>query len=187
MTARRGFVALLIAGLVLLVVLLLTGVWLSFRYEPRGIFLGSNSEAIGQVRSHVDATRTLHRLAAFVLIPVLLAAAVIGCVGTSRSRRVAVAGLGAALVGVGVATAISGHRLAWSQIGIWATTPAHPLDLRGVWLGDPVVRVVIVGRRIVPVTRFRREAWIHMTLLPTLVLGAGVGLLVLVRRRQRPG
>ncbi len=186
MTARRGFVALLIAGLVLVVVLLLTGVWLSFRYEPRGIFLGSNSQAIGQVRSHVDATRTLHRLAAFAFVPVLVAAAVTGCVATFGSRRVVVGGLGVLLVGLGAATAISGQRLAWSQIGIWATNQPHPLDLRGVWLSDELVRLVIVGRRIVPVTRFRREAWLHVTLLPALVVGTGIGLLLLVQGRQRP-
>ncbi len=187
MTAGRVFVALAVASLVLVVILLLSGVWLSFRYEPQGIFLGSNSQAIGRVESHVDLTRTLHRVAAFVLVPVLLALALTALLAAVRARRIVVGIVGVLVVGLGIVAAVSGQRLAWSQIGIWATTPLRPLDLRGVWLTDELVRAVVVGRRIVDIGDFRREAWLHVTLVPALVVLTGVGLLLLVRTRSRPG
>jgi hypothetical protein len=98
-----------------------------------GIFLGSNSQAIGRVESHLDLTRTAHRLAAFALT---------GLTTASGSRRLAVGAAGVLVVGLGVAAAISD---------------------------------------------FRREAWLHVTLLPALLAAAGVALLLLVRTRCRPG
>ncbi len=186
-SAGRVFVALAVAALVLVVVLVLSGVWLSFRYQPQGIFLGSNSQAIGRVESHVDLTRTAHRVAAFALVPVLVGAAITGVVAAIRSRRVTAGIVGVLVVGLGIVAAVGGQRLAWSQIGIRATASPPALDLRGVWLTDDVIRAVVVGRRVVPVGDFRREAWLHVTLVPALVVLAGVGLLLLVRTGRRPG
>lgn len=187
MTARRAFVTLGITCLVLVVVLVLTGLWLSFRYEPRGIFLGSNSQAIGRVESHVDPTRTLHRFAAFAIVPLLAAFAVSGGVAALRSRRVATAATGVLLVALGLAAAIGGHRLAWSQVGVWSTASSRRLDLRGVWLSDALVRFAIIGRRVVPIDDFRREAWLHVTLVPAVLVLTGAGLALLVRTPRRPG
>jgi quinol-cytochrome oxidoreductase complex cytochrome b subunit len=178
------FVGLAVAALVLVVILLLSGVWLSFRYEPQGIFLGSNSQAIGRVESHVDLTRTLHRFAAFVLVPVLVGAAIAGVLAAVRSRRVAVGVVGGAVVALGVGTAIGGQRLAWSQIGIPPTETPRALDLHGVWLTDELVRIAVVGTRVVAIDDFRREAWLHVALLPLLVVLAGVGLVLLVGTRR---
>lgn len=190
LAARRWLVWSSRVAAALFVVLAATGVWLAFRYEPAGVFLGSDAEPIAGATSHVDPVRTLHRLAAFAIVPsvlVAVGAAIATIVPWARTRRVVgVTALAIATLGTTLLAAIGGHRIAFGQVGLWRVTLGErPRGFLPLFGSD--VRFVFVGATRYPVEEFEHLVVAHAAVLPLVLVLFAVLLGVAVRGGRRPG
>jgi quinol-cytochrome oxidoreductase complex cytochrome b subunit len=160
----------------LFAVLVATGVWLLFEYQPAS----ERSWAI-------DAAHEIHHITALLFIVALVAA--LGVLGwRARERRGAVGtALGVAAFVLGAFVAVlanrSGRLLAWDQLALWAVRLRGD-DIRGVVDIPATVRFVIVdGNEITPST-FSALMVLHAAVLPSVAVAMVVALTVFSRRRR---
>ena len=150
--------------------LLATGLWLTFRYVP------------GPGRAWtVSAAHEVHRFAgyAFSVVAVLLAVDLaLGADGRHVRRAwTRIAATVVLVVAVGVAL-VSGPKLAWTQLALWAVTVGD--DLRGVF--HTQVKYVLVDGTELSLSSFHRWAWIHILVVPLVIVASA---LVLTKRTWR--
>lgn len=172
-TYARACRALVAAAGAAMVVLVLTGAWLTRWYRPVHAAFGGGDSVPG-----VRAAIALHRVGAGVLL--LAGGLLLGLRLGSAARR-ATAAPAALLVAAGVGLVSSGRRLAWTVLGLRAVTVN--LDAAGMLFAAFHSRFIVVpGHGEVRPAVFRAVLGVHAVVLPLLV----AGLLWLDRRRQ-PG
>jgi hypothetical protein len=160
--ARRAVLTLLAVGVVALGV---SGVCLTWTYAP-----GPTGPELARDVHRVSAVLTTILLA--LLTALLIAERIRHRMTTRRVAAPPWRWLTASVGGVAAATAglLTGPRLAWDQLALWAVTVVDPPDyrgLRGPW-GD--IRFVIVDGREVSPGSYKTWAIVHVVVLPLLVL-----------------
>ena len=162
----------------LLVVLVATGVTLSFRYRPD---ISYANVADMEQRSMLTA-RSAHRLASALFLPAVgcLAIASIGLFLTRRDRGPVVFPLLAG--GLTLAAAFTGYLLPWDQLSLWAVTVGT--DMRGYApiLRGHRVKYVLLGSTEVSTATMSRWFWVHTAVLPLVIIGVLAALVVSARR-----
>jgi len=162
----------------LFAVLVATGVWLLFEYQPAS----ERSWAI-------DAAHEIHHITGLLFVVALVAT--LGVLGwRARERRGAVGmavGVTAFVLGafVSVLANRSGRLLAWDQLALWAVRLGGD-GIRGVVDIPATVRFVIVdGNELTPST-FSALTVLHAAVLPLVAVAMVVAMTVFARpRRER--
>lgn len=168
---RAQLVLLAVLG-VLLLVLLVSGLILVFRYVPAG------------PHHHRSAAQTVHRWAStlFVLAALGMLAVSIAVSLERRLRRgVPAWALGAALFVAAAFASFSGYLLPWDQLALRAVM--KPTSLRGFQFvfHKSAVQFVLLGGFEVGAATVRRWFWIHTAVVPVVLLITGW---FVARRRQ---
>jgi quinol-cytochrome oxidoreductase complex cytochrome b subunit len=148
------------------VVLIVTGIALYFRYRPTA------AQAWNQPLLQVDIQqagriRIVHHVASTLALYTSVIAAVLLLVG-GRAGRWRWIGLPILVAAV----SYTGYLLPWDQLALWAVTVGTNLDGYGALFGDQVKFVIIDGVEISPGTLI---SWL---LVHMLVLGPAVAVLV---------
>ncbi|MBV8160861.1 MAG: hypothetical protein JO265_08060 [Acidimicrobiia bacterium] len=175
--AHRSLLAVL--GLLFLV-LLVTGVWLAFRYQPSGSFAAARPEG---------TLRVVHRVTSSVFL--LAAVATFGLSIAVSFERALRRGTPAWVVGVvlavgAVAAGITGYLLPWEEL---ALAPVSPGEFRGFGFlfGSSNVRFVLIGSTEVATATIRTWFLVHTIAIPLGLVGLGVsGWRVTRRARVSP-
>lgn len=167
-------------------VLLVTGVVLFFEYHPSLSGVWDDYFDINPSRSYelARATTGVHRVAAFVAVPLVIAAAVLIVAerwprNRGRSRRAAVA-IGLGLVATVLFGSFTGPLLAWDQLGLWAVTVGADWSgySRLVLDADEVRFAIVDGAQITLGTLVR---WL---VVHTVVVGALLAVLLVAAWRR---
>jgi quinol-cytochrome oxidoreductase complex cytochrome b subunit len=160
---------------VLLVVLLGTGLWLAFRYQPSGSFQGSRPESILRVTHRV--TSTLFLFVALVAFGLSIAVSVEGAL--KRGTPAWVVGF-VVLVGA-LAAVFTGRLLPWDQL---ALAPVRPGEFRGYGFlfGHSGVQFVLVGSSEVTKGTVRAWFFVHTAAIPVALIALGLAALRLTRK-----
>jgi quinol-cytochrome oxidoreductase complex cytochrome b subunit len=149
-------------------VLVVTGAWLWFRYQP-------DPEWFGDGAAPVRWPQALHAVAGGVVgIVVLLAT--LAAWAARREARGRPVGLAATVAALGLAfgAAYSGYLIAWEQLALYAVTVG---DVRGMGvLWDPDVRFVIVDGVEVAAATVQRWAVAHVLLGAALAAAVALGI-----------
>ncbi len=153
-------------GGIALLVLVATGVYVTFRYRPDA--------------SGTDlAMARLHRWSGIVVGPV--AVVITALLIPRRVLRVYVAVL--VFFVAWTFTTATGRRLVWDQVGLSEVTVGH--DVHGVFfLHHPAVFVLVDGHEY-SWEHFRNLFWLHSALLPMVMAAAFVGGILWARRLRR--
>jgi len=165
---------------VLLVILIATGIALTFRYRPT---VNRPYASVTDLEPRSPITlRGVHRLAAAVFVPAVgaLAIATIGLFLARRTRAPIALSLFAGLATL--AASFTGYLLPWDQLALWAVTVGT--DMRGYApiLRHGNVKYVILGSREIDVTTFNRWFWTHTVLIPVVIVAVLVALVMAARR-----
>ena len=159
----------------LLVVLLVTGLWLAFRYQPSGSFVGARPQSVLRVTHRV--TSTVFLLVALAAFALSIAVSVEGAL--KRGTPAWVAGL-VIMVGA-LAAAFTGRLLPWNEL---ALAPVRAGEFRGYGFlfGHSNVHVVLVGSG--EFTRGSLHTWflVHTVAIPLALVALGIGASRLTRR-----
>jgi quinol-cytochrome oxidoreductase complex cytochrome b subunit len=174
------YVALLVVTL-LFVVLVVTGVWLSLRYEPsvRSPFVSG-----GAAPGMVSATRSTHAIAAYSLV---LAVATLGIVTIAlfairRQWWRVIVPLGGGLLAL--LSAFTGYLLPWDQLSLHAVTVGTRITGYGPILRGDNVKYVLIGTAEVSSSTLSEWFWIHTVVLSGAMLLALISIALLARRGQ---
>jgi len=152
-------------GGIALVVLVVSGVYVTFRYRPDAA--GAN---LGMVRLHKWSSYVVG-LAAIVLMVLVV------------PRRIMRAWIPIATFFVAFTfAAVSGARLVWDQVGLFEVTPGH--DVQGMFFLHHAALFVRVNGHEYSWGHHRNGFWLHAVVLP-LVMAAAFAIAVLWARRLR--
>ena len=159
----------------LLLVLVVTGILLAFRYQPSGSFQGARPQSW---------MRSTHRVASRLFV--FSALATFGFSIAVSVERLLKRGAPAWLVGLlimlgALAASFTGYLLPWDQL---ALAPLRPGEYRGFafLFGHPEVKFVLIGSVEVGKQTVRNWFFVHTVAIP-LALGAiGIVALRLTRR-----
>ena len=159
----------------LLLVLVVTGILLAFRYQPSGSFQGARPQSW---------MRSTHRVASRLFV--FSALATFGFSIAVSVERLLKRGTPAWLVGLlimlgALAASFTGYLLPWDQL---ALAPLRPGEYRGFafLFGHPEVKFVLIGSVEVGKQTVRNWFFVHTVAIP-LALGAiGIVALRLTRR-----
>jgi quinol-cytochrome oxidoreductase complex cytochrome b subunit len=165
----------------LFVVLIATGIGLSFRYRPTVTRPYASVTGL-EPRSPITL-RAVHRLAAALFVPAVgaLAIASIGLLLARRKRAPIAFPL---LAGVAtLAAAFTGYLLPWDQLSLWAVTVGSDMRGYGPILRHHGVKFVILGSSEIDVGTFSRWFWTHTVVLPVVIVAMLIALALTVRRR----
>jgi quinol-cytochrome oxidoreductase complex cytochrome b subunit len=174
---RAQRVAVLVLAFLFLV-LLASGLWLVFGYQPSGSFAGARAESW---------VRVTHRVASFVFgFAALITFGISIAVSYERRLR---AGVPAWVVGfvllLGAGTAaISGYLLPWDALALPPVRANSEIRGYGFLFGHPDVKFVLIGSIEVAVSTLRRWFLFHAAVFPLALLVVG-GVLWAVTRRTR--
>lgn len=137
---------------------MLTGAWLTRWYQPAPSF------AAGRRPTGVVVAIALHRLGAGTLL--VAAGLLLGVRLASAARRALSPAL---LTAAAVGLVVTGRRLAWSGLGLWAVKAN--VDGAGMLFAafDSTVRFVFVGADEVSPATFRAILAVHALALPLAV------------------
>ena len=162
---------------VLFLVLLGTGIWLAFRYQPSGSFTGARPEG---------GVRVAHRVASRLFVFAALATfgfsiAVSVERGLKRGTPAWVVGL-VIMLGA-LAASFTGYLLPWDQLALASLRPA---DYRGFsfLFGHPEVKFVLLGAVEVGKETVQRWFFVHTVAIPVALLALGVLGIRLTRRTR---
>jgi len=177
---QRTHRILLLVLAVLFLVLLGTGIWLAFRYQPTGSFQAARPQ--GWIRS---THRTASRLFLFAALATLgFSIAVSVERGLKRGMPAWVVGL-AVMLG-GLVAGLSGYLLPWDQL---ALAPVRSGEYRGFsfLFGHPEVKFVLIGAVEVGKNTVQRWFFVHTVIIPVALVALGaVGVRVTRRARIAP-
>lgn len=160
---------------VLTAVVVVTGVYVTFRYRP-----DATGFRLGMQR--------LHGLAGVALAVVVVVGLAAYVWERRPDRRYGLpAFVVVAVMAVGfVVTAGLGQDLAWDQVALRAVVFGELGRFQGVVLDDLPLQFLIVGRDEVSVDDFRRTAWLHLLVLPALLALGTAAVFGWTRRHARP-
>ena len=164
----------------LFVILLVTGVVLTFRYRPTVAYTD-----VRELEHHpVFTARRVHRLASSLFLPAMacLAVSSIGLFLARRERTPVVWPLVAA--GLSVVAAITGYLLPWDQLALWAVTVGTNMQGYRPILRGHDVKFVLLGTREVSPATLSRWYWVHAVVLPVLLVAALIVIVLRARRRR---
>ena len=180
---RAWRVAIRVAGWVvvgLLVVLVATGIALTFRYRPDVSSAYANVTSL-EHRS-VFSARSVHRFAAVLLLPAVgcLTIACIGLFVVRHDHRWIALPLvaGALTVGAG----ISGYLLPWDQLALWRVSVGTNMQGYMPILRGHDVKFVLIGAQEMSTATFSRWFWVHSVAVPVALVGVLLALGFAVRR-----
>jgi quinol-cytochrome oxidoreductase complex cytochrome b subunit len=171
----------LVALIAAFVVLLATGLYLTWNYRPTGAFAWAKVMDL-DVDKLPTTIRSLHQIAARIFVLLGLGVAVMATVLAVRRRRVGPGLAGVAMLVTTLAASVTGLFLPWDQLGLWAVTVGT--DYKGyapIITGDQIRFVDVSGSRISPST-FTRWFFAHEVVVPVLLIALGVVLFRLARR-----
>jgi len=174
---QRSHRAVLAILAILLLVLLGTGLWLVFRYQPSGSFQGARPQSMLRVAHRV--TSTLFLLVALAAFGLSIAVSVEGAL--KRGTPAWVAGL-VIMVGA-LAAAFTGRVLPWDQL---ALAPVRAGEFRGYGFlfGHSNVHFVLVGSAEVTKGTVRTWFFVHTAAIPVGLVAVGLGALRMTRKRR---
>jgi hypothetical protein len=160
-------------------VILVTGLYLTFRYRP-----GTSAKGAGVPdRSWlVGVAQTLHALTGYLFVVVVIVTVGLAIAVTARRGRsiAAVVASGLGLLFVSLAFVITGRRLPWSGVSGFAP------GFDGI-LGFPgSVQKVVVGTDELNPGRFQAEAWVHIAGLTVFAVFAAWWMLGALQSRRDP-
>ena len=169
----------------LLVVLVATGVTLSFRYRPD--VSGAYANVADLEQRSILSARSAHRLAAAGFLPAVgcLAIASIGLFLTRRERGPTVLPLLAG--GLTLAAVFTGYLLPWDQLSLWAVSVGTNMRGYGPIIRGHSVKYVLIGSTEVGTATFSRWFWVHTVLVPLVMVAVLAALVINVRRRPVRG
>ena len=172
--AHRALVAVLA---VLFLVLLGTGIWLAFRYQPSGSFRGARAQSW---------VRQTHQMASRLFI--FTALATFGLSIAVSVERALKRGTPAWVVGLvtmlgALAASFTGFLLPWDQL---ALAPVRSGEYRGYafLFSHPEVKFVLIGAVEVGKTTVRNWFFLHTVAIPIALVAVGVVALRLTRRKR---
>ena len=152
---------------VLFLVLLATGLWVAFRYQPSGTFEAAKPQ------SWIRAThRTASRLFIFTALAVFgMSIAISVERALKRGTPAWVVGL-VTMVGA-LAASLSGYLLPWDQL---ALAPVRTSEYRGYafLFGHPEVKFVLIGSVEVGKATVQRWFFVHTAAIPVALVALGV-------------
>jgi quinol-cytochrome oxidoreductase complex cytochrome b subunit len=162
-------------------VLVVSGVWLWFRYEPTAAASWLTVRSLHTTHNWSSWMRTTHRVASAATV--LLALAALALLVGRRIRtggRGVVAGV--VLFVTAFAASFTGYLLPWDQLALWAVTVGT--NIRGVQaVFDARVKYVLLGSEEISLGTYRFWAIAHVV-LGVLVVAAVV--LAWIRTGRRP-
>jgi quinol-cytochrome oxidoreductase complex cytochrome b subunit len=165
----------------LFVVLVLTGLWLSFRYEPAA---RSPFDSGGAAPWMVSATRHTHGAAAYLFL-MAIAALTFASIGYFVVRHQAARIVLPTAAGfIALAASFSGYVLPWDQLSVHAVTVGTRISGYGpIVRGDDVKYVLLGSKEIAPST-LAQWFWIHTVVLSGALLLALIAIAFLARRTR---
>jgi hypothetical protein len=158
-----------------------------FRYRPTTAQAWPNLKATSVSAAKpwlLSLSESAHRISAYIALvvaAVFIATCLVQVWRSSLARRIVVVLGGCALVAGLVVGLVQGARLVWDQLALGAVTTKTP---EGVWL-PAATKFVLIGVDTVSPGSFRTGVWIHVLVLPVLVV-LGVVLVVVGWRRGSP-
>ena len=163
----------------LLVILIATGIALTFRYRPT-VTRPYASVTDLEPRSRITL-RGAHRLAAAVFVPTVgaLAIATIGLFLARRTRAPIALSLLAGLATL--VASFTGYLLPWDQLALWAVTVGTNMRGYAPILRHDNVKYVILGSREIDVTTFNRWFCTHTVLIPVVIVAVLIALAMAAR------
>ncbi len=178
--ARSG---LLLALVVEVTVLVVTGIALFFLYRPSVRHAwGDLGDATTRSLGIASALRLVHRFASTMAVCTSVAVGVVLALRSSVGRRWTGAALGAGVAVTTVLASFTGYFLPWDQLALWAVKVGT--DIRGyIPLFGSQVRFVLIGGTEVSPGTMQWWLFVHAVVLAP-ALG---GLLVLAWRRRPSG
>ena len=162
-------------------VLLATGLWLSWNYRPPEAARWVIDGHLGNTAAWARRVQLLHRWTGVQLIVLavgLLGEAIAWAISTHRLRR-AVAGF-AALIFVLLAD-FSGFLIAWDELALFSVTIGTNISGFGSIFTNELL-YVLVGRSVVGIDTIRRWFWIHTVATP-LAIAVIIGMMLVMLRR----
>jgi quinol-cytochrome oxidoreductase complex cytochrome b subunit len=163
---QRTLRVLLVLLAALLFVLIVTGTWLSFRYQPSG-FVGARPQS---------SLRVAHRVASTVFL--FTALATFGMAIAVSFERALKRGTPAWVVGLvlvvgALAASFTGHLLPWEQL---ALAPARAGEYRGYafLFGHAEVKFVLIASAEVIKETVRTWFLVHTVAIPIVLAAVGV-------------
>ena len=164
---QRTHRVLLLVLAAMFLVLLITGLWLAFRYQPSGRFGGAH---------HESWIRVAHRVTSSVFVSTALATFGLSiAVSYERALKRGTPAwiLGAVLVLVALAASATGLLLPWDQL---ALAPIRPGQYRGFafLFGHKEVHFVLIGSTEVLKATVRRWFFAHTIVVPVVLIALGV-------------
>jgi quinol-cytochrome oxidoreductase complex cytochrome b subunit len=174
---QRTHRVLLVVVAVLFLLLVGTGVWLAFRYQPSGGFRGARPQSW---------VRQTHQMASRLFIFAALATFGLSiAVSVERALR---RGMPAWVVGLvtmlgALAASFTGSLLPWDQL---ALAPVRPGEYRGYafLFSHPEVKFVLIGAVEVGKATVRNWFFLHTVAIPSALVAIGVVALRLTRRKR---
>jgi quinol-cytochrome oxidoreductase complex cytochrome b subunit len=166
---QRTHRALLVILAALLLVLLVTGLWLVFRYQPSGSFVEARPQSVLRVTHRV--TSTLFLLVAIATFGLSIAVSF----ERALKRGTPAWAVGLVVVLGALAASFTGYLLPWDQLAL-ALAPVRGAEYRGYGFlfGHSEVRFVLVGS--VEVTKDTVRTWffVHAVAIPVALAVLGV-------------
>jgi quinol-cytochrome oxidoreductase complex cytochrome b subunit len=150
-------------GGVALIVVVVSGVWVTFRYRP-----DATGTTLAMVRLHKWSGVLIGPIAVAIVIPLI----------PRRGLRVYFAVLGVFLAWV--LTSATGRRLRWDQVVVFAVTVGR--EVQGIFFLHHPARAVRVDGHEYSWEYFRDLFWRHAVVLPLLMAVAFVWAILWARR-----
>ncbi len=165
-----------------LVAVAVSGVWLSFRYQPTALDLTARRIVL---RPGGGWVKDLHVAAGWMSV-IAAAPIVVGLI--VRGARKRASWTPAAAVSVVVASMLvavsSGRRLPWLQVALWEVTVGS--EYRGVWfIGSDKVRFVLTPGGEIEPGRYRMWLVMHVIVVPICSAAAVLAVVAIRRVRDR--
>jgi quinol-cytochrome oxidoreductase complex cytochrome b subunit len=163
----------LVASAGVFAILLVTGLSLVWWYRPVEALAWSTVQHVEPSVAFGEHVRDVHRISALVLLPLLVATAIVAVVLAMRRRRVLGGALAAVAVVVAFGGSFSGRLLRWDQLALRAVTVGT--DLRGyswLWNSDRI-RYALLGDKQISVAAMRAWFVVHSAVFPIALIAVG--------------
>ena len=165
----------------LFVVLLVTGLLLTFRYRPDVSEAYASASGISY---HAPAfgARRIHRYASFLFVAAVGGLA-ISSIGLFLVRRRAVFTAYPVIAGIAaLAASFTGFLLPWDQLSLWAVTVGTNMQGYTHILRGHEVKFVLIGSREIQTADLSRWFWLHAVALPGVIVAILIALAFATRR-----
>jgi quinol-cytochrome oxidoreductase complex cytochrome b subunit len=169
---------------VALVVLVVSGVWLWFRYEPTAAAAWPTVRSLHTTHNWSSWMRTTHRVASWCAVPLALAACVLMVGRRIRTGRRGVVA-GSAVLVTALAASFTGSLLPWDQLALWAVTVGTNMrGVQSIFRSD--VKYVLLGSEEISPGTYRFWAIAHVVLGVLVVAAVALAWMRALRRWVSP-